>query len=164
MELNKSTQNDQLLVFVLYKSDLNVFKSIAEEIRRIVVQQLNLEIDHVIPIKKIPKTTSGKIQRIKLSLDYQDGMFSDYLIDKQTNTKTINKDDVLNALLEISNQYSKEFIIKENDNLFDVGISSLTLTEIMMAIEEIYPETIDLDTAFENPTLKQISQIIKKNL
>ena len=162
--INKSTQNDQLLVFVLYKSDLNVFKSIAEEIRRIVVQQLNLEIDHVIPIKKIPKTTSGKIQRIKLSLDYQDGMFSDYLIDKQTNTKTINKDDVLNALLEISNQYSKEFIIKENDNLFDVGISSLTLTEIMMAIEEIYPETIDLDTAFENPTLKQISQIIKKNL
>jgi len=33
-----------------------------------------------------------------------------------------------------------------------------------MEIEEIYPETIDLDTAFDNPTLKQISQIIKKNL
>lgn len=163
--INKSTQNDQLIVFVLYKSDLKIFKSIAEEIRRIVIQQLKLEIDHVIPIKKIPKTTSGKIQRIKLSLDYQDGMFSDYLIDNQVNNKVNNNnDDVLRSLLEISNQYSKEFIIKENDNLFDVGISSLTLTEIMMEIEEIYPETIDLDTAFDNPTLKQISQIIKKNL
>ena len=91
-------------------------------------------------------------------------MFSDYLIDNQANNKVTNNDDVLRSLLEISNQYSKEFIIKENDNLFDVGISSLTLTEIMMAIEEIYPETIDLDTAFDNPTLKQISQIIKKNL
>ena len=91
-------------------------------------------------------------------------MFSDYLIDNQANNKVTNNDDVLRSLLEISNQYSKEFIIKENDNLFDVGISSLTLTEIMMEIEEIYPETIDLDTAFDNPTLKQISQIIKKNL
>jgi len=33
-----------------------------------------------------------------------------------------------------------------------------------MAIEEIYPDTIDLDTAFDNPTLKQISKIIKQNL
>ena len=162
--INKNTQNDQLLVFVLYKSDLKVFKSIAEEIRRIVIQQLNLEIDHVIPIKKIPKTTSGKIQRIKLSLDYQEGIYSDYLIDKQANTKIIKNDEVLRSLLEISNQHSKEFIIKEDDNLFDIGISSLTLTEIMMAIEEIYPDTIDLDTAFDNPTLKQISQIIKQNL
>ena len=141
-----------------------VFKSIAEEIRRIVIQQLNLEIDHVIPIKKIPKTTSGKIQRIKLSLDYQDGVYSDYLIANQVNTKITNSDEVLRSLLEISNQYSKEFIIKEDDDLFNVGISSLTLTEIMMAIEEIYPDTIDLDTAFDNPTLKQISKIIKQNL
>ena len=162
--INKNTQNDQLLVFVLYKSDLMVFKSIAEEIRRIVIQQLNLEIDHVIPIKKIPKTTSGKIQRIKLSLDYQEGVYSDYLIANQVNTKITNSDEVLRSLLEISNQYSKEFIIKEDDDLFNVGISSLTLTEIMMAIEEIYPDTIDLDTAFDNPTLKQISQIIKQNL
>ena len=162
--INKNTQNDQLLVFVLYKSDLMVFKSIAEEIRRIVIQQLNLEIDHVIPIKKIPKTTSGKIQRIKLSLDYQDGVYSDYLIANQVNTNITNSDEVLKSLLEISNQYSKEFIIKEDDDLFNVGISSLTLTEIMMAIEEIYPDTIDLDTAFDNPTLKQISKIIKQNL
>ena len=162
--INKNTQNDQLLVFVLYKSDLMIFKSIAEEIRRIVIQQLNLEIDHVIPIKKIPKTTSGKIQRIKLSLDYQEGVYSDYLIANQVNTKITNSDEVLRLLLEISNQYSKEFIIKEDDDLFNVGISSLTLTEIMMAIEEIYPDTIDLDTAFDNPTLKQISQIIKQNL
>ena len=75
-----------------------------------------------------------------------------------------NSDEVLKSLLEISNQYSKEFIIKEDDDLFNVGIISLTLTEIMMAIEEIYPDTIDLDTAFDNPTLKQISKIIKQNL
>ena len=91
-------------------------------------------------------------------------MYSDYLIANQVNTKITNSDEVLRSLLEISNQYSKEFIIKEDDDLFNVGISSLTLTEIMMAIEEIYPDTIDLDTAFDNPTLKQISQIIKQNL
>ena len=100
----------------------------------------------------------------KLSLNYQEGVYSDYLIANQVNTKITNSDEVLRSLLEISNQYSKEFIIKEDDDLFNVGISSLTLTEIMMAIEEIYPDTIDLDTAFDNPTLKQISKIIKQNL
>ena len=90
--------------------------------------------------------------------------FSICLISNQVNTKITNSDEVLSSLLEISNQYSKEFIIKEDDDLFNVGISSLTLTEIMMEIEEIYPDTIDLDTAFDNPTLKQISKIIKQNL
>ncbi|MEC9415716.1 MAG: non-ribosomal peptide synthetase [Pseudomonadota bacterium] len=158
--LNTKTTNDELIVFVLYKSDLSVFKKIAEEIRRIVIQQLGIEIDHVIPITKIPKTTSGKIQRIQLSQQYVNGDFKHLIQKKEASLPLRQNDNVLNQLMSITNEFSKEFAVGESDNLFEIGISSLTLTEIMMAIEEIYPDTVHLEDVFENPTLKELSLFI----
>ena len=160
--INPEDTNDQLVVFVLYRSDLNTFKSIAEEIRRIVIQHLGIEIDYVIPIKKIPKTTSGKIQRTILSNNFIDGIYNDYIRTTRRNAKTTDSpSDYLETLIAITNDYSKEFEIKENDNLFEVGISSLTLSEIMMAIDEIYPDKINLDDIFDNPTLKELSKLLQ---
>lgn len=160
--INPEDTNDQLVVFVLYRSDLNTFKSIAEEIRRIVIQHLGIEIDYVIPIKKIPKTTSGKIQRTILSNNFIDGIYNDYISTTRRNVKTTDSpSDYLETLIAITNDYSKEFEIKENDNLFEVGISSLTLSEIMMAIDEIYPDKISLDDIFDNPTLKELSKLLQ---
>lgn len=160
--INPEDTNDQLVVFVLYRSDLNTFKSIAEEIRRIVIQHLGIEIDYVIPIKKIPKTTSGKIQRTILSNNFIDGIYNDYISTTRRNAKTTySPSDYLETLIAITNDYSKEFEIKENDNLFEVGISSLTLSEIMMAIDEIYPDKINLDDIFDNPTLKELSKLLQ---
>ena len=160
--INPEDTNDQLVVFVLYRSDLNTFKSIAEEIRRIVIQHLGIEIDYVIPIKKIPKTTSGKIQRTILSNNFIDGIYNDYIRPKRRITKIPDSSsDYLETLIAITNDYSKEFEIKENDNLFEVGISSLTLSEIMMAIDEIYPDKINLDDIFDNPTLKELSKLLQ---
>ena len=160
--INPEDTNDQLVVFVLYRSDLNTFKSIAEEIRRIVIQHLGIEIDYVIPIKKIPKTTSGKIQRTILSNNFTDGIYNDYISTTRRNVKTTDSpSDYLETLIAITNDYSKEFEIKENDNLFEVGISSLTLSEIMMAIDEIYPDKISLDDIFDNPTLKELSKLLQ---
>ena len=160
--INPEDTNDQLVVFVLYRSDLNTFKSIAEEIRRIVIQHLGIEIDYVIPIKKIPKTTSGKIQRTILSNNFIDGAYNNYISTTRRNAKTTySPSDYLETLIAITNDYSKEFEIKENDNLFEVGISSLTLSEIMMAIDEIYPDKINLDDIFDNPTLKELSKLLQ---
>lgn len=160
--INPEDTNDQLVVFVLYRSDLNTFKSIAEEIRRIVIQHLGIEIDYVIPIKKIPKTTSGKIQRTILSNNFIDGTYNNYISTTRRNAKTTDSpSDYLETLIAITNDYSKEFEIKENDNLFEVGISSLTLSEIMMAIDEIYPDKINLDDIFDNPTLKELSKLLQ---
>ena len=160
--INPEDTNDQLIVFVLYRSDLNTFKSIAEEIRRIVIQHLGIEIDYVIPIKKIPKTTSGKIQRTILSNNFMDGTYNNYISTTRRNAKTTySPSDYLETLIAITNDYSKEFEIKENDNLFEVGISSLTLSEIMMAIDEIYPDKINLDDIFDNPTLKELSRLLQ---
>ena len=165
--INQNSGTDELLIFVLYKSDLSVFRKIAEQIRRIISQEIGLEINHVIPIKRIPKTTSGKLQRLKLAHNYTQGEFNDVLINAPIEislTSNSNNKSILDQLLLITNEYAKEFTIKSNDNLFEVGISSLTLAEIMMAIEEIYPGIVDIENVFDHPTLDDLSIFINKKI
>ena len=165
--INTISGMDELLVFVLYKSDLSIFRKIADQIRRIISQEIGLEIDHVIPIKRIPKTTSGKLQRLKLAKQYLNSEFNEVLITKYKEMPKeigIVDDDVLKQLLIITNEHAKEFTIKSGDNLFEVGISSLTLTEIMMAIEELYPNMVDIEDVFEHPDLDKLSLFIKHKI
>ena len=71
---------------------------------------------------------------------------------------------LIKQLIIITNEHAKEFTIKSDDNLFEVGISSLTLTEIMMAIEEIYPSIVDIEDVFEHPDLNKLSSFIKNKI
>ena len=56
-------ETDQLTVFVLHRGDLAEFPALATEITRLINEQAGLEVAQVVPVKRIPKTTSGKIQR-----------------------------------------------------------------------------------------------------
>jgi len=61
---------------VLFRKDVDSFREVADEVRAIVGEHAGLEVDHVIPVSRIPKTTSGKVQRAHLARDYQQGEFS----------------------------------------------------------------------------------------
>ena len=54
---------EELLVFILYRQDLDAFEPLAVQVRDIIGEHVGLEVDHVIPVSRIPKTTSGKVQR-----------------------------------------------------------------------------------------------------
>ena len=155
---------DQVLIFVLYKSDLQVFPKIAEQIRRIISQELAIEVDHILPTKKIPKTTSGKLQRTKLADWFLEGDFNEYVSQSQytiiAKEKSESSSSPLDHLIAVTNEYSKDIVINLDDDLFEVGISSLTLTEIMMAIDEIYPNTVQIEDVFEHPTLSKLAKFI----
>ena len=47
--------------------------------------------------------------------------------------------------------------IGADDNLFEVGISSLTLTKIMLAVEEKHPDEIDINDLFDHPTIRELA-------
>ncbi len=49
------------------------------QVRDLVGEQTGLEVDHVIPVARIPKTTSGKVQRGKLLDAYLDGEFDEVM-------------------------------------------------------------------------------------
>jgi surfactin family lipopeptide synthetase A/fengycin family lipopeptide synthetase D len=51
-----------------------------------------------------------------------------------------------------------------DDNLFDVGASSLTLIQIHEKIDELYPGAVDLTELFDYPTISQLSRHLESKL
>ncbi len=156
---------EELLVFVLYRQDLREFRPLAAAVRQAVGEHAGLEVDHVIPVSRIPKTTSGKVQRALLLRDYQDGAFNAVLQDLAPPSDILapgDSDPLVAELETICREFSKERSIGADDNLFEVGVSSLTLTEIVLAIDERYPGKLDISDLFDHPTLRDIANFLRR--
>lgn len=163
-----SSQVEELLVFVLHRKDLESLAAIAYRIRDVVASQTGLEVDHVIPVARIPKTTSGKIQRSRLAEAYLDGEYDAVLADiralshrETEDAIEATHDPLVAELAGICNEFAKDREIGPDDNLFEVGINSLTLTEIMLAVEERYPGMIDINDLFEHPTIRELAAFLE---
>lgn len=156
---------EELLVFILYRQDMDAFPALAEQVRNVIGEHVGLEVDHVIPVSRIPKTTSGKVQRAHLLRDYLDGEFGEVIEALAPATiadDEVDSDPLVAELETICREFSKERNITADDNLFEVGVSSLTLTEIVLAIDERYPGKIDISDLFDYPTLREVAAFLRR--
>ncbi|HWM28805.1 MAG TPA: non-ribosomal peptide synthetase [Woeseiaceae bacterium] len=161
------TPTEELLVFLLYRQQLDSFPALAHTVRTTVGTHAGLEIDHVIPVTRIPKTTSGKIQRGHLARAYLDGEFASVLASIEPSADEtaldLDEDDPLIVEIEqICREFSKDRHIGPDDNLFEVGVSSLTLTEIVLAIDEKHPGKVDISDLFDYPTIRQLADFLRR--
>ena len=158
-------QTEELLVFILYRRDLESFVGLADEVREIVGEHAGLEVDHVLPVPKIPKTTSGKVQRVQLLNAYLDDEFAGVLAEMSPPddvSEDVDDDSLVAELELICREFSKDRRIGPDDNLFEVGVSSLTLTEIVLGIDEKYPGKLDISDLFDYPTLREIADFMRR--
>src|ERR1700733_11534879 len=68
-------QGEELVVFVLHRGSMAEFLPTAAAVSRLINEHTGLEVAQVIPTKRIPKTTSGKVQRHLLAAGYIEGEF-----------------------------------------------------------------------------------------
>jgi acyl-CoA synthetase (AMP-forming)/AMP-acid ligase II/acyl carrier protein len=158
-------QTEELLVFVLYRQDLESFAPLADKVRAVIGEHVGLEVDHVVPVPKIPKTTSGKVQRVHLLNAYLDGEYDGVLAELTPRDEAVadlDEDPLVAELEVICREFSKDRRIGPDDNLFEVGVSSLTLTEIVLAIDEKYPGKLDISDLFDYPTLRDIADFMRR--
>ena len=156
---------EEILVFILYRQDNEAFMALAERVRNILGEHVGLEVDHVIPVSKIPKTTSGKVQRAHLLRDYLEGEFDDLISELSPEAGKdyeLDEDPLVAELETICREFSKERTIGPDDDLFEVGVSSLTLTEIVLAVDEKYPGKLDISDLFDYPTLREVAALLRQ--
>src|SRR5690606_10016628 len=81
---------EELLVFVLFKGTPSEFIPLASSLKEKIFDFIGLVVNSVIPVRKIPKTTSGKIQHFKLLEDYKNGEYrqQEHLIELLSAEKT----------------------------------------------------------------------------
>jgi len=161
---------DELLVFVLYRGDDNEFLPIAAGILRTVNEKIGIPVDHVIPVARLPKTTSGKIQRFKLADAYLKNEFSDILEKLQSlagQTRSPGHGtggEIERNLKQICDDLLKTGSIGATDNIFELGTSSLTLAQVYERIEAIYPGQLEITDFFDYPTISELAKYLETRI
>jgi acyl-CoA synthetase (AMP-forming)/AMP-acid ligase II/aryl carrier-like protein len=163
-------QSEELVVFVLHRAGMTEFVSTAQAVGRLVNEHTGLEVARVIPVRRIPKTTSGKVQRHVLERAHINGDFDSEIAELE---KLIGAGDrgsnLVGSELESRLQVLCETVlpgrrIDVDDNLFEIGASSLKLIEIHENIGRDFPGLIDLTEIFDHPTIAKLAKHIEDKL
>jgi acyl-CoA synthetase (AMP-forming)/AMP-acid ligase II len=164
-------QTEQLVVFILHRGGMDDFLPLASQVTRLINEQTGLEVGTVVPVKRIPKTTSGKIQRHLLEQSFVDGEFDTELQElaalraaqgggaESGSLSAI--EDQLKTIVDSAMQGKR---VGVNDNLFEVGASSLKLIEIHERIDLEYPGLVDLTELFDFPTIAELARHLQGKL
>jgi acyl-CoA synthetase (AMP-forming)/AMP-acid ligase II/acyl carrier protein len=162
-------QGEELVLFVLHRGSMQEFLPTATAVSRLINEHTGLEVAQVIPTKRIPKTTSGKVQRHLLEQGYIDGEFDAELLelkglrDAQGEGRMAGEGLAakLQAICEAALPGKR---VDVNDNLFEIGASSLKLIEIHENVERDFPGMIELTELFDYPTIAQLAEHLEKKL
>jgi len=166
----RNTEIEQLVVFVLHRGSLEDFLPLARQVSRLINEQTGLEVAEVIPVKRISKTTSGKIQRHLLEESYAEGEFDAELRElaalraSQQGPEVGSRTAIEDKLKTICDAALEGKRIDIHDNLFEIGASSLKLIEIHEQIDREYPGKVDLTELFDFPTIAELAQHLQSKL
>jgi len=161
-----NAETDDLLIFVLYRADIQDFIGIVRDLTRHINEQTGLQVSQVIPVKRIPKTTSGKLQRRLLADAYLQGEYDAEISQIEKLLATVHQQSggdmspTEERLKAICDEFIKDKDIRLQDNFFEIGISSITLTEIHQRIDDTWPGMVDITDLFDNQTLAELAAFI----
>jgi acyl-CoA synthetase (AMP-forming)/AMP-acid ligase II/acyl carrier protein len=164
------SQGEELVVFVLHRGGMNEFLPIAAAVSRLINEHTGLEVAQVVPVKRIPKTTSGKVQRHFLEQAHIEGEFDPELAELQalraakSGAAQVSGSELETRLQAICERALPGKRIDVNDNLFEIGASSLKLIEIHENIDREFPGLIDLTELFDHPTIAELAKHLEDKL
>jgi acyl-CoA synthetase (AMP-forming)/AMP-acid ligase II/acyl carrier protein len=167
---NPHAPTDELVLFVLHRSDMASFLPVATRALHLVNEHAGVEVARVVPVKRIPKTTSGKLQRTALAKAYEDGEFAAEIAEFDETWQAAHGQG--RAAAGQIEQQIKAIVddalpgkhVDIDENLFEVGASSLTLIQIHEKIDELYPGQVDLTELFDYPTISQLAKHLEQKL
>ena len=163
-------QGEELVVFVLHRGGMAEFLPTAAAVSRLINEHTGLEVAQVIPTKRIPKTTSGKVQRHLLEAAYIEGEFDTDLAELNAlrevpgASAAVSGTELESRLQSIAEAALPGKRIEVGDNLFEIGASSLKLIEIHENVDREFPGLIDLTELFDHPTIAELATHLESKL
>lgn len=161
---DEKLHKEKVVLFVIYKKAIESFISVADNLKSYLLRQIGLKINEVIPIRKMPKTTSGKVQRYKLVQGYENGEFN-HILDEINQLIMARQADIILSdteknLMNICCEVLGVENIDIKDNLLEWGSNSIILAKIYERIDTFYPSRISISDVFSNSTITKLSKLI----
>jgi iturin family lipopeptide synthetase A len=141
----------------------------AAALSRAIGTHAGVEVAHVIPVRRVPKTTSGKVQRHLLVRQYAEGEFDEVLaeIAKLAGAPAPDvppRSEIERALAGVFAGVETGKTMGIDDNFFEVGLSSLDLVQVFSQIDERWPGAIDITEIFDYPTIVRLAARLEETL
>lgn len=157
-----NTQNggDDLVIFVLYKGALADFVPLAKRIRQRITEAASVLVSQVVPVRRIPKTTSGKVQYFDLVEQYKTGQFSTVVNDLDTLLAvdlTAKADLSLEAHLQAVWEALFGSKIGLDDDWISQGINSLQASQLTARLNTSLLATLSVKDLFAFPSVRQLA-------
>ncbi|HBF36207.1 MAG TPA: peptide synthetase [Firmicutes bacterium] len=166
--LNEERQNEDIILAVLFKKEVAKFLPLATTLKRHIRKQTGLEVKEIIPVKKIPKTTSGKFMRLKLKEMYQKGDFENIIREigklnpESLPLRKFNPADniIEDQLLRILSWLLMDEDLTLDDNFLEMSCNSLILASFCAQIEKENIARISIVDLFSYPSIRKLAEYI----
>jgi amino acid adenylation domain-containing protein/non-ribosomal peptide synthase protein (TIGR01720 family) len=163
---DKESGKELIAAFITYRGENIRFKELATQCNNVINKKTGLSLHYFIPVSKIPKTTSGKIQRYKLLEEFHSGTFNNCMIEIENSGEegegTAPRNKVEEVLLNAWNKVLKWENIGIHDDFFKLGGDSI---KAMLILTEIQNQgyNIKQEYIFRTPTIAKAAKYIETN-
>nr|AID65222.1 putative aspartate racemase [Cystobacter fuscus] len=170
---------ERVLAFVVFKRPLEAFAPLARRLRRHVLQRLGLTLDAVLPVIRIPKTTSGKVQRFALAKRFEAGEFDETLarleaLDAQAaaeesrglrqSVEAQGRATVLAMVRREAESIGGVTIDDEHQPLGQYGFSSARAVALSARLGQLCGRELPVSLLFDHPTLSKLTDAVLAEL
>ncbi|TDY04537.1 UNVERIFIED_CONTAM: acyl-CoA synthetase (AMP-forming)/AMP-acid ligase II [Lysinibacillus xylanilyticus] len=168
---NYETETEEVHLYIANSAVSQKFVELATVIERKVQQEMGIKINRVIPLKRIPKTTSGKPQRFKLVEQYHEGEFNSVLteMDNFRAAMMVNIEleqskvtETEKSILKICRDIFENRTIGVSSNLVEYGGGSIQLVQIHERLDQLYPGKVTASDMYSCKTVSDIARLIDR--
>lgn len=161
---------DDIVAFVVHRGRPEAFAGTALAVRQALNQEAELEIRHVVPVRSIPKTTSGKLQRYKLAESYERGEFAEAiaqierLLDQRNagQPEEASADPLERRLSELWAQALGARSVGLDDEFYGAGGDSLKAASLLNRIHREFRVEISPSAMHELSTVRKLAVYIRR--
>ncbi|MBL7727058.1 MAG: amino acid adenylation domain-containing protein [Dinghuibacter sp.] len=165
---NPNTGKEEVLVFIYHRGATEQFLPLAEQVKQLLNMRVNLPVDHLVPVKEIPRTTSGKLKRHALVSAYRNGQFNNIIHELQQLFETRTQQQAAEAtaftpteqlMAQVWRQVLNKKHIAASDHFFMLGGNSLQAAEVEMRMYKATGKQLPPGVLYTAPVLRNLAEI-----
>ncbi|MCD8121440.1 MAG: AMP-binding protein [Clostridiales bacterium] len=168
-------ENDQIAIFILSSASMDQFSVTAWKVKQTLLKTMGIDADYFVPIHKMPKTTSGKLQRYVLGRKLEAGEYND-IIDAVNRKLSERRERTLSEikmrhfhtkteakLFEICAEFVDMSGADTTNNFSQLGFTSMTMVKVSEKIKSEFGKRIVAADLYAYPTIEKLAHLIEND-